>query len=157
MSKAGSAREGENTVFHHLRYCVSASLGSMVSRLQGGVWRVARGGARGESDRGVCPGGGFQAGARGEKKGARLTSCKCESSSAASSAASGIIVFGGGGYAGLGWLPILGRGVARGCIFASPRAASASGSGGEPIALWPARGSTACGKAARSLADRQAD
>ena len=22
MSRAGSAREGENTVFHHLRYCV---------------------------------------------------------------------------------------------------------------------------------------
>ena len=68
MSKAGSAREGENTVLHHLRVCVSASLGSMVSRLQGGVWRVARGGARGESDRGVCPGGGFQAGARGKKR-----------------------------------------------------------------------------------------
>ena len=57
--------------------------------------------------------GRVSSGREGEKRGARLTSCKCESSSAASSAASGIIVFGGGGYAGLGWLPILGRGVAR--------------------------------------------
>ena len=50
VSEADSAGVGENTVFHHLRYCVSASLGSMVSRLPGWCSESGRGGARAAGD-----------------------------------------------------------------------------------------------------------
>ena len=70
MSGADSAREGENTVLHHLRVCVSASLGSMVSRLQGGFgeWRAGERAERATAE--FVPGAGFKR-ARGGKKGCK--------------------------------------------------------------------------------------